>query len=304
MFTPSDLMYHPVIPIIDAEVAAEIVRQRLIADLVTPLVGTLFSDEGAAGSGVPPGLDVSSVRTVLDVGCGQGEWALELAYMHPELEVAGIDAVRGLIDTANRRACDQMLTNASFGLVDFTCPPFDLSEESCDLVTATFLRCRLEAAQWPPLLQECHRLLQPGGLLRLVECELGQSSSPALEQLSEHYRQAIKRAGLHPILPGHAFEPNARSVLRAMLSDAGLPVCAESRVTLDFSASQAQNYAAMRQVIAAFVELVRPFVLRMGTVSEAEYARLVEQARWEIGSPLFCGRWHLFILWAGKERKA
>jgi SAM-dependent methyltransferase len=304
MFTASELIYHSTIPIIDAQDAAEVVRWRLIGDLVAPLIGTIFPDDGGeACPGLPPEIDCSQVSHVLELGCGQGEWALSLAYAHPELEVAGVEAHRVLVDSANQQACDQMLTNASFGLVDFTHPPFDFSDASFDLITASFLSRYLEELQWPALIQECARLLKPGGWLRVVECESGTSSSPTLEQLSLHYSQALERAGLHPIPPGRAHDLRADSALRRMLGEAGLPVCATHRTTLDFSASQIETYAAMRQVITVFFELVRPFVLRMGTVSEAEYASLVEQVGYEIRSPLFCGRWHLLTLW-GKKAEA
>src|SRR5215470_15992610 len=42
--------------------------------------------------------DLSQVKHILDIGCGPGEWALELAFAYPESEVVGIDQSRSMID--------------------------------------------------------------------------------------------------------------------------------------------------------------------------------------------------------------
>jgi ubiquinone/menaquinone biosynthesis C-methylase UbiE len=289
MFTASDFIGNGRVPIINAEDVVEVVRQRLLCDLITPVVSDLL----------PEGAALSGRHQVLEVACGQGLFVLDLAYAHPELEVAGIDSSASLISAASAQACDQQLTNASFGVVDLTCPPFDFSEATFDLVTASFLRSRLEEAEFPPLLSECHRLLKPGGWLRLVECEAGWSSSAALETLSRYYAQALARAGLRPIPANRAHDLDGKGAMRQMLTQAGFAVCAAYRYRLSFSAYE-DAYAAMRQVISVFFELIQPFVLRMEVVSEEAYRELVWQAGCEMRLPFFEGHWHLLSLWGCK----
>jgi ubiquinone/menaquinone biosynthesis C-methylase UbiE len=289
MFTASDFIGNRRVPIINAEEVVEVVRQRLLSDLICPLVSDLL----------PEGADLSRLHSVLELACGQGLFVLDLAYAHPEFEVAGIDSAAALIRDASAQACDQQLTNASFGLVDLTRLPFDFSDASFDLITASFLRSRLEEAEFPPLLLECHRLLKPGGWLRLVECEAGWSSSAAIETLSRLYAQAIERAGLRPIPANRAHDLDGKGAQRAMLAQAGFEVCAAYRYRLSFSASE-DAYASMRQVISVFFDLIEPFVLRMGVVSQDAYSALVQQAGCEIRLPFFEGHWHLLTLWGHK----
>jgi ubiquinone/menaquinone biosynthesis C-methylase UbiE len=289
MFTASDFIGNRRVPIINAEEVVEVVRQRLLSDLITPLVSDLL----------PEGADLSSLHNVLEVACGQGLFVLDLAYEHPELEVAGIDSAASLISDANTQACDQQLTNASFGVVDLTCPPFDFSDATFDLITASFLCSRLEEAEFPPLLSECHRLLKPGGWLRLMECEAGWSSSAAIETLSGHYAQALTRAGLHPIPANRMHDLDGKGAMRSMLAQAGFQVYAAYRYRLSFSAYE-EAYASMRQVISVFFELIQPFVLRMQVTSEEAYCELVRQAACEIRLPFFEGHWHLLALWGHK----
>jgi ubiquinone/menaquinone biosynthesis C-methylase UbiE len=289
MFTASDFIGNRRVPIINAEEVVEVVRKRLLCDLICPLVAALL----------PEGADLSGLHQVLEVACGQGLFVLDLAYAHPELEVAGIESAASLIADANAQACDQQLPNASLGVVDLTCPPFDFSDASFDLVTASFLCSRLEEAEFPPLLSESHRLLRPGGWLRLVECEAGWSSSAAIETLSGYYAQAIARAGLRPIPANRMHDLDGKGALRQMLKAAGFQVRAAHRHRLSFSADE-EAYAAMRQVISVFLDLIQPFVLRMGVVSEEAYRELVRQAGCEMRLPFFEGHWHLLTLWGQK----
>src|ERR1019366_8717330 len=60
--------------------------------------------------------DFSFLHTVLDMGCGPGGWALDVAFDHPGIEVSGVDISTIMIDYANARASTQKLLNASFGI--------------------------------------------------------------------------------------------------------------------------------------------------------------------------------------------
>jgi SAM-dependent methyltransferase len=290
MITASTLIWSQTVPIIDGHDEVEVARERIFLDLIRPLVGDLL----------PQGQDLCHLSAVLELACGQGRLVQDLAYDYPDLEVAGVDLSPSLIATNSAQAKDQMLLNASFGVVDLRRPPFDFSEASFDLITATFLQRCLEEADFPPLLRECHRLLRPGGLLRLVECEAGRCTSQAIEELSLRYEEAIQRTGLHPIPANRAHDLSNDGALRKMLAEANLPVRAVRRVTLDFSASQ-PAHARMQEVILVFFELVKPHLVRMQVLSEAEYAALMRQAACEMSMRGFQGRWHFLMLWGHKS---
>ena len=63
---------------------------------------------GKATGLLPSCLENEAFRTILDVGCGPGRWALDIAADRPEAEVTGIDLSRDLIDYANARARTQL----------------------------------------------------------------------------------------------------------------------------------------------------------------------------------------------------
>src|SRR5438876_3260295 len=114
---------------------------------------------------------------VLDLGCGPGDWALDVAFAHTDIDVTGVDISKLMIDYASSRAETQLLNNVSFRLMDIT-KPFAFADASFDLINARFLVAVLYRDAWVPFLQECMRVLRPGGVLRLTEpIDLGLTSS-------------------------------------------------------------------------------------------------------------------------------
>ena len=110
--------------------------------------------------------DVRNCR-VLDVGCGDGEFALELA--RRGAIVLGIDSSSEMIDAAKRRAktheADVVFQQAAAQQLPFP-------DEQFDVVTAITILCFVEDAE--PVFQEIARVMRPGG--RFVIGELGRWS--------------------------------------------------------------------------------------------------------------------------------
>lgn len=107
-------------------------------------------------------------RRVLDVGCGDGTFALELAKRGAI--VTGIDASAAMIDAARARA-KQHNADITFQVAVAEHLPFPA--EQFDVVTAITILCFVDDA--PPVFREIARALRPGG--RLVIGELGKWST-------------------------------------------------------------------------------------------------------------------------------
>lgn len=111
--------------------------------------------------------DVTRSR-ILDVGCGDGDLALELT--RRGAMVTGIDASAAMIDAAKDRA-KRHNANVTFQVASAEHLPF--SAEQFDVVTAITILCFVEDAA--PVFREIGRVLRPGG--RLVIGELGKWST-------------------------------------------------------------------------------------------------------------------------------
>ena len=169
--------------IFDSESASEMARLTHQGQLLTQAMG-----------GPLAGIDRSDTaqwQQVLDIGCGPGDWVLDVAVELAAVEVAGIDISRLMVDYANTRARSQHLVNASFEVMDIR-NPLEFPDETFDMVNVRYLFAVLRRDEWVPFLQECRRILRPGGLLRLTEpINLGLTSSPALGQLNTWFFQVL-----------------------------------------------------------------------------------------------------------------
>ncbi|TME01655.1 MAG: class I SAM-dependent methyltransferase [Chloroflexi bacterium] len=133
--------------------SVEIVRQMKLHRMLSSIVG----------GPLPSSIDLANVRRVLDLGCGGGDWVLEMAYHYRQMHVIGIDRSHAVVEYARARAGSQGMENASFAAYDF----FHLSEtsfplESFDLLHLSFLTGSMPVTAFPQLVRDVRRLCRRG----------------------------------------------------------------------------------------------------------------------------------------------
>lgn len=112
-------------------------------------------------------------RSVLDLGCGDGDLAIALSQRGAR--VVGIDASSQMIAAATARASREH-ADVAFQLATAAALPFPAQQ--FDLVVAVTILCFVADAA--PVFNEIARVLRSGG--RLVICELGKRSTWAAER--------------------------------------------------------------------------------------------------------------------------
>ena len=156
--------------ILDAESATEMARLSKQDRLITKGMGGLFSERD----------DIAGRHDILDIACGPGAWVIEVAYSYPHIHVVGGDISRTMITYARTQASVQGLTNADFYVMDVL-KRLDFPDNSFDFVNARLMAAFMPIEAWPGFMQECLRITRPAGIIRLSECEMALTNSPAFE---------------------------------------------------------------------------------------------------------------------------
>ena len=228
-----------------------------------------------------------SERRVLDLACGPGGWALQVASGHPGLEVTGVDINQRVIDYARSRARGRGLSNAGFERMDIT-GPLAFPSQTFDLVNARFVHTVLLQEDWLPFLRECQRVLRPGGIVRLTEAEVAVSNMPASNQLLSLLPRTFKQNG-------RGFSPDGSSMgitymLGHFLRQAGFVETRERAFTVNFSVgTDAQSGYTQHLRIVFSAHLLGAYLIKEGLMSANEYQTLYENALEEMVSDEFCG---------------
>ncbi|GHO98388.1 hypothetical protein KSF_084360 [Reticulibacter mediterranei] len=234
-------------------------------------------------------MNVSELRNILDLGCGPGGWALDAAFALPEAEIDGFDSSRPMVNYANARAQSQKLENASFGVMDIT-HRFFLPDTAFDLVNGRFLIGVLQREVWPSFLEECHRVLQPRGQLRLTEAaEFGQTTSEAVNQLLELNREALYQLGygfayLHGL--------NILPMLLSFFNQKKYQHIKTHAAALDYSAAT-DGWSDMYHNIDLIAYQMKPILVKLKLINEELFDTIHQQAMIALQSPSFCGIVHI-----------
>ena len=278
--------------VVDANDELEMARLLHQAYLLTQHMGGLF----------PERPDLSTMHDVLDIACGPGGWVIQVAQAYPAMQVTGIDLSIRMVMYARAQALVHGLPNARFRLMD-ALKPLDFPDQSFDLVNGRLLFAFMPPAAWPNLLHECLRILRPGGVIRLTECELPVSNSPAVERLNALTTRAFQAAG-------KSFSPDGRHVgivpmLGRLLREAGFQHIQQMAQVLDVSAGPGNEEAhkGFYQDYMLSFQLGRAFLLQYGGASEEEYDRLYQQAPVEMLSDDFCGIEFFLMVWGEKPEQ-
>jgi len=248
---------------IDGENAAEMARLIDQDHVITKGMGGLFA-------ALP---DLSRITHVLDLGCGSGGWAMEVAYAHPEMQVEGVDNSEIIVKYANQQSRIQHLDNVHFSLGDIT-NPLNYPDNSFDLVNGRMIGF-LPAPAWLQLMSECLRVAKPGGIIRLTEFESpGTSTSAALEHMIELFSRSLTAVGQNYSSRGHRLGISA--ILRRRLQEAGAVNLKQIAHVIDYSADAEAHEAFLKDWRTAF-KLMEPFLIATGVTTTDEFDQIYNQ---------------------------
>ncbi len=273
--------------IIDSASGAEIARLLRQNELMKREIGGF----------IPFGVDqVGTLNNILDIACGPGGWALDVAFALPEVRVVGIDVDRQMIQYANMRAKQQELNNASFRIMNVL-QPLDFSDGSFDLINSRFLSGFMPSTAWSRLIQEYFRIVRSGGVIVLTEMEQNITNSPANERINAMFALAMKTVS-------YSFSPDGRHIgitpmISSFLQNAGCQSIQKVAQVIDFSFGTEVHESFYQDLMITY-QLMKPFLANIGVTRIEEYDSLYQQALIEMKSNDFRGVNFILTTWGVK----
>ncbi|QBD74550.1 class I SAM-dependent methyltransferase [Ktedonosporobacter rubrisoli] len=260
--------------LVDAENIAEMARLAKQARLTTEQTGL-----------VPATIDLGRCATILDIGCGPGEWSLAIAQQLPMSRVTGIDISTRMTEYAQYLVQENNLSNANFHAMDAR-RQLDFPDNSFDLIHMRFINSFLSKDNWPVLLQECFRLLRAGGYICSTEAEgVGVTTSPSLTRYNRLMTQILRASG-------HAFvdegdSPGITAVQMHLLQVAGFQTIQHEAFSSNYSHGTAAHTVLYEDFKALF-KLLQPAVVHYKLASQEELDVLYQRVLSEMQDQTFC----------------
>jgi ubiquinone/menaquinone biosynthesis C-methylase UbiE len=295
---------------------------------------------GEMGESLPVELidacNLENARSVLEIGCGAGEWLRRVAREYPHLQCIGIDQDEGMVKVANALARREGLSQVVCFASDLNYIAPDLFPlEKFDLIHLSFLGRFIMDVYYAGLARMCAGLCRPGGFVCWTETELPVTNSLAFERLVGLLCEALDEAGQSFTLDGMwewsellakgletmgveraGFKRHHLGItpmLGLWLREAGFggvgassddarqlfgkyPALPEKPYAVRLS-SGSMVHESFAQVMKRLLREMRRFLLRMGVIGEGEYDELCLQVKRELAAEDFCGLAFVLRVW-------
>lgn len=234
-------------------------------------------------------------QRVLDIGCGSGSWAIEMAQTYPTSSLIGIDISQRMVSYATEQAREHKVSDrVEFRVMDVL-QPLDFPGAFFDLVNLRFGVSFMRTWDWLNVLNELLRVTRSGGVIRLTETEIiNRSDSSALTQLDEIFLCALFRSG-------HLFQEETTGItanLVGLLTQYGCQQIQTRAYALEYRAGTPEGQAYYQDIAHAF-QTLRPFLQKWGCTPK-EYATIYQQALDDIQQSDFRVIWNLLSAWGKK----
>jgi hypothetical protein len=208
---------------------------------------------------------------VIDIGCGTGQWALEIAYEIPTAKVVGIDLELPQVDTSH----PQYPRNCSFECLN-ALEPLPYAPQSIDYIHLRFMSSSIPVATWPQIVPRLASHLKTGGWMEWIESGPIYAAGPAFGQLCAAWEEFGQRRG-HLARPG--------SQIAQALQAAGLHSVAYQPVRVPIGAYGGRLGRMTAQDGIAIFRALRPGILKFQIMTPQEFDWCLDQAQFEMNDP-------------------
>jgi ubiquinone/menaquinone biosynthesis C-methylase UbiE len=210
--------------------------------------------------------------SILDVGCGTGRWAFELAAQFPAANIVGVDLSPTLDETTSAERRPDNFTFVQANVLQGL--PF--ADATFEYVHQRLLFLGIPALLWPGVAGELARVARPGGWVELAEGGVTEGGGPAMATLAAWAANLSAQRGID-------LRQGAR--IGEFLRGAGLQGVVERRVDVPIGrAERAARHVGqmMATNFLAGLEGLRPAIIGQGQATAAEFDGAVAAVRAEL----------------------
>lgn len=213
---------------------------------------------------------ISQPTSILDVGCGTGRWAIEMAGLFPTANVIGLDIVppsTRVPGYSERLPENFLFVNANV----FEGLPF--SEGSFDFVHMRLLFTAIPVQRWPQVLRELTRVTRAGGWVELVEGGLPQNGGAAMDAINRWIAEVSTRRGI---------DVQIGTRIGAFLQQCGLMDIVFRDIYLPIGRYGGRAGQMTAADTFAMYEGLRSLITAQGITSQQDFDRALAAARTEV----------------------
>ena len=213
--------------------------------------------------------------SILDVGCGTGRWATEMATVFPHANVVGLDLVPPPLEQVNLATGGVDARPDNFAFVQGNVlEGLPFGDASFDFTHMRLLVFALPMNRWQDVANELTRVTRPGGWVEWLEGGIAtQLPGPAGDRLNQLANEAARRRGIDP---SYVFR------VGEFLKGAGLVNVQQRDIILPAGARAGRVGQMSATDYLAVISGMRGPLVAMGVVSPEEFDQTVADARVEL----------------------
>lgn len=280
--------------VFEPEDQAELTRLENQSSLVTRGLGGVLPER----NNILP----SDCLHVLDLGCGPGEWVRQVASLHPQVQVTGMDISSIMVAYAQNQADAAQISNAHF-IQGTLLEAFHFPDNSFDFVNERLLGAVLRRERWSGFFQECLRITRPGGWIRVTEPnELWRANQPAWERMSPWQREMLHRSGYGFATSEPVEHLNLAPALARLLAEEGWTEVVSQERTMEFPIGS-DIYQGMCENACVVAKGFAPMYFRFGLTTPEEFQQTYDEMVAEMTANDFYGYWRFYTITARKPKK-
>ena len=246
------------------------------------------------GGVLPEQSNKAALHRILDVGCGTGGWAIEVAKKYPHISVIGVDISNAMIAYANTQAAEQQVADrVKFRVMD-ALQMLEFPDDNFDLTNLRLGIGWVRTWDWPKLLGEMLRVTRPGGVIRLTESDNSKPNSPMLAKWNDMVTRSLYKAG-------SLFEQEVNGLtahLAPLLTQYGVQNVQTRSCSMEYQGGTPLGQTFCDDVSSA-MKTSRLFLQKWGGIP-ADYEAITQQAEQEMQQPDFRVTWNILTAWGTK----